>query len=425
MSASTWYRDRKIVSWAFYDWANSAYATTVMAGLFPVFFKKYWASGLSATESSFQLGLANSLASLVIVACAPVLGAIADRGGLKRGLLLLFTILGVTMTGCLALVQAGDWPLAIALYFLACIGFSGGMVFYDAMIVDVAQPEQMDKVSAFGYALGYLGGGLLFALNVWMTLQPAIFGFADGAAAVKASFVMVATWWAVFTVPIMLFVPEPRRDAMSYTAAIAQGFRQLIATFHEIRKLRYVSLFLVAYWLYIDGVDTIIRMAVDYGLSLGFDDSSLIMALLITQFVGFPAAIGFGLLASRIGNKRGIYLGLTVYIGVCIFGYFMQSASDFYLLAVVVGLVQGGVQALSRSLYTQLIPADKSAEFFGFYNMLGKFAVVLGPVLMGWVALLTGSSRASILAVIVLFVVGMLLLTRVDLEKGRAAAQRI
>lgn len=426
MRTVAWYRDRKMLSWAFYDWANSAYATTVMAGFFPVFFKKYWASGLSATESSFHLGMANSLASLLIVACAPILGAIADRGGLKKRLLALFTLLGVVMSGSLALVQAGDWQLAIVMYCLASIGFSGGMVFYDALIVDVARPDEMNRISAYGYALGYLGGGVLFAINVWMTLQPTLFGLADASEAVRLSFILVAIWWTVFSIPIMLYVKETRPDsAPTGWAVIRQGFRQLFTTFHEIRKLRYVSMFLLAYWLYIDGVDTIIRMAVDYGLSLGFDDDSLILALLITQFIGFPAAIGFAFLAQCIGAKRGIYLGLSVYIIVCVFGYFMQTTADFYLLAVVVGLVQGGVQALSRSLYTELIPPGKSAEFFGFYNMLGKFAVVLGPVLMGWTALVTGSSRASILAVIVLFVAGMWLLARVDMAEGRRMAKDI
>lgn len=426
MSQQAWYRDRKVLSWALYDWANSAYATTIMAGFFPVFFKKYWATGLSATDSSFQLGLANSLASLVIVVLAPILGAIADRGGAKKRFLFMFTFLGVVMSGALAWAGAGEWQLAILLYVLASIGFSGGMVFYDALIIEVADEPRMDKVSALGYALGYLGGGLLFAVNVWMTLQPAFFGLADSSEAVRVAFISVAIWWAIFTIPIMLYVPETRvNPVVGNGSIILQGLRQLISTFHEVRKLKYVSLFLVGYWLYIDGVDTIIRMAVDYGLALGFKDSSLIIALLITQFIGFPAAVIFGVLGEKIGAKPAIYIGLLVYIAVCVFGYFMDSESDFYVLAVVVGLVQGGVQAMSRSLYTRLIPVNKSAEFFGFYNMLGKFAVVLGPLLMGWTALLTGSSRASILSIIVLFVAGMWVLSRVDIDAGRRAASTL
>ncbi len=406
---------RQILSWSLYDWANSAYATTVMAGFFPIFFKQYWSAGADVTHSTFYLGLANSLASVVIVALAPLLGAIADRASARKKFLLIFGLLGVVMTGSLYFVERGDWVAATALYVLASIGFLGGNIFYDALLVNVASIRQRDRVSSLGYALGYLGGGLLFALNVLMTLQPQQFGLADAAEAVRLSFVCVALWWAVFALPLLIFVKEPAgEDAHLGLAAISQGLRQFMQTFREIRQLRMVWLFLLGYWLYIDGVDTIVLMAVDYGMSLGLDSNSLIVALLITQFVGFPAALVFGRLGERIGAKRGILLAIAVYIGVTLWAYQMTSVAEFYALAVTVGLVQGGIQALSRSIYSRLIPQDKSAEFFGFYNMLGKFAAVLGPLLVGWIGLISGSPRVGMLSLIILFVAGAAVLWRVE-----------
>jgi UMF1 family MFS transporter len=413
----------KTVAWALYDWANSAFATTVMAGFFPVFFKQYWSHGTDPTVSTFQLGVANSLGSVLVAAIAPILGAIADRGGARKRFLAFFAVMGIVMTGAMPLVARGDWVLAAALYVIASVGFAGANIFYDALIVLVAPEEERDVVSALGFAMGYLGGGLLFALNIVMTLHPGAFGLPDQAAAVKASFVTVAVWWALFSVPVMLFVKEARPPVRRPPLqVVASGFRELAHTFQEIRRLRVVLLFLIGYWLYIDGVDTIVRMAVDFGMSIGFRAESLMIALLIVQFVGFPAGIAFGQIGRRLGAKTGIFIGLAVYLGVTVWGLFMDQEWEFYLMAVMIGLVQGGVQALSRSLYSRLIPPSRSGEFFGFYNMLGKFAAVIGPVLMGWVGVLTGSSRLAILAVAVLFLSGGLLLFLVDEATGRREA---
>ena len=417
---------RSTYAWAFYDWANSAFATTVMAGFFPLFFKQYWNAGVADTVSTFRLGMANSIASLIVVLGAPLLGAIADHMDKRKGFLLLFSALGVVMTGALYFVAAGDWQLAALCYVLAVLGFSGGNLFYDALLVFVARPTQLDRVSALGFALGYLGGGVLFAVNVLMVLHPDWFGLADKSAAVRVSFLTVAVWWAVFSIPILVSVHEARTPQPTRLgAALRQGFSQLRHTLREIGRLPQTFLFLLAYWLYIDGVDTIIRMAVDYGLSLGFPSNSLIIALLITQFVGFPAAIAFGRLGERIGARTGILIALAVYVAVTTWGAFMNQVWEFYLLAAVIGLVQGGVQSLSRSLYARLIPAGRSAEFFGFYNMLGKFAAVLGPILMGWVGVMTGSPRLGILSVLVLFVLGALLLFKVDLVRGQHDAGNV
>ncbi|MDT0617701.1 MFS transporter [Salinisphaera sp. P385] len=401
-------------SWALYDWANSAFATTVVAGFFPIFYKQYWSGQFEATTSTLQLGVGSAVASVVVMILAPLLGALADRNGGKKTLLAGFAALGVAATGALFWVAQGEWLLAMTLFVLASIGFSASLVFYDGLIVNVATPASMDRVSALGYALGYLGGGLLLAVNVAMTLKPAWFGLADKAAAVQWSFLSVAVWWAVFSVPLLRYVGEPRPTRRQpLGAAVTGGLRELRQTLSHIRAVKGAALFLLAYWLYIDGVHTIIRMAVDFGLSLGFEANSLIVALLLVQFVGFPAAIAFGWLGERWGTRRAIYLGLAVYAGVTAWGYFMQTVVQFYVMAAVIGLVQGGVQSLSRSYFARLIPEGKAGEFFGFYNMLGKFAAVLGPLLVGVTAAATGSARLSILAVLILFAAGAWVLTRV------------
>lgn len=420
------YRLKKVLSWALYDWANSAFATTVMAGFFPIFFKQYWSVGADLTTSTFQLGMANSLASIIVAAFAPFLGAIADKGNSKKKFLLFFAVIGIVMTGSLRFVAMGDWLTAAALYILATIGFSGGNIFYDSLIVSVAGEKKMDFVSALGFSLGYLGGGLLFALNVAMTLNPQTFGLSNATEAVRLSFVSVAIWWAVFSVPIFLFVRGPKtRGDLSGWKAVIGGSRQLISTFQEIRKLRVVFLFLIGYWLYIDGVDTIIRMAVDYGMSIGLDSNSLILALLITQFIGFPAAIAFGKIGEKLGTKTGIFIGIGVYIAVTVWSFFMKRELEFYALAIAIGLVQGGVQSLSRSFYTRLIPENKAAEFFGFYNMLGKFAAVIGPALIGWFSVITHSPRYSILSIIVLFISGAAILYFVNEKEGHNMAKEL
>jgi UMF1 family MFS transporter len=419
--------DRKrILSWAFYDWANSAFATTVMAGFFPLFFKQHWSAGTAATVSTFQLGAANSAASIIVAFLAPILGAIADRGSTRKKFLLYFAAMGIVMTGALPFVAAGSWEAAIVLYIFATVGFSGGNIFYDALIVNVAPKEQMDSISALGFALGYLGGGLLFALNVTMTLTPQTFGLNDASEAVRLSFISVAVWWAIFSIPLLVFVPEPQNNTPGPRRnPLSAGIQQLKTTFKKVRQLRVVCLFLLGYWLYIDGLDTIVRMAVDYGMSLGFASKDLITALLITQFVGFPAAMAFGWIGGKLGAKTGIFMGITVYLGVTLWGFLMQEAWEFYLIAAVIGLVQGGVQSLSRSFYTRIIPKSQSAEFFGFYNLLGKFAAVIGPLLMGWVGMLTGNARYSILSISILFLCGGALLAFVNEDEGHRLAEQL
>ena len=416
---------RAVWSWAFYDWANSAYSTTVMAGFFPLFFKEYWADPHNPSQSTFYLGMANSIASMVVAALAPLLGSVADQGSAKKKFLTFFSFLGVIMTGGLWMVAQGNWQMAVLFYVIATIGFASGNVFYDALLPGLASEERVDAVSSLGFGIGYLGGGLLFLVNVFMYLKPELFGIPDGATAIKLSFLSVAVWWAVFTIPLILFVPEPKNyENIDFNNAIRMGWVQLVQTFKEIRNMKVVGTFLLAYWFYIDGVDTIIRMAVDYGMSLNFPGESLIIALLIVQFVAFPAALIYGWLASKIGAKTGIMVGIIAYSFITLLGYFMTEAWHFYVLAILIGLFMGGIQALSRSLYTRIIPPDKSAEFFGFYNMLGKFAAIIGPALMGTIALVTGSARLSILSILLLFILGAFFLNKVDIKEGKRLAAK-
>jgi UMF1 family MFS transporter len=419
---------KPVVAWAFYDWANSAFATTIMAGFFPVFYSAI-TQELSTESSQFWFNVTLASASILIAASAPILGAVADRGGSRKKFLVFFASLGILMSGALAWVHAGQWWMGLVLYGLGTVGFSGANVFYDSMLVDVAEDEELDLVSALGYSAGYIGGGLLFMVNVLMVQKPEWFGFSGPSTAVKASFLSVGVWWALFTLPLLLWVREtPTKDKASPLEAVRQGVRQLGATFRELRSFKVLVLFLVAYWIYIDGVNTVIKTAVFFGdRVLGLEQASLITALLLTQFVAFPAALAFGALGQRIGPKPGILIGIAVYLAALVYAWrFLQDEGDFYVLAVAIGLVQGGVQSLSRSLYARLVPPSKTAEFFGFFNMVGKFATIFGPLLIAFTPMVVpgATDRDGILSLSVLFLVGGFLLSRVRVADGIEAARR-
>ena len=432
---------KKVWGWAMYDWANSAFATTVMAVFFPVFFKQYWSHGTDVNVSTAQLGLGNSIASLVVALMAPFLGAIADRGSAKKKFLIFFAYLGVLSTAALFLIQKGEWAGAIFIYVMGTIGFSGANVFYDSLLPSVAAEDKIDYISGFGFSMGYLGGGLLLLVNVLMTLFPQKFGLADAGQAVRCSFITVAVWWGFFTIFTILWVPEGNAAGSQAKTEniIREGIKQLFSTFKKIRHLKTVFLFLLAYWLYIDGVDTVIRMAVDYGMSLGFAYKDLIMAILMVQFIGFPAALAYGKLGQKWDARKAIFLAIFIYMFVTIWAMRMTQKYEFFILAALIGLVQGGIQALSRSYYSRLIPKNQAAEYYGFYNMIGKFAAIIGPMLMGVVGLMVKralmppaptpeqvvqigqlASRWGIGSVLILFIAGMILFYFVDEEKGKA-----
>ena len=404
------FQDRKVLAWAFYDWANSAFATTVVAGFFPLFFKSYWAANIGSDQSTFVLGLSNSTASFCLLIFAPLLGVLADQGGFRKKFLFSMTALGIVACLGLATTGSGQWLLASFVYTIGLIGFFGANIFYDSLLSDVAPPSRYDLVSGFGYSLGYLGGGLLFAFNVVMTLKPEAFGLSNQAAAVQISFLSVAIWWFLFSIPLFLTTSSTGDRSYRGTELFKQSFRSLRANAIFLIRHPALRLFFLAYLFYMDAVNTIIEMAVDYGLSLGLDSSGLIKALLIVQFVGFPAALFYGWLGQKVGAKRAILLGLGIYIGVCLFAYSMTTTTQFFAMALVIGLVQGGVQSLSRSLFARMIPDGQTSEYFGFLNMIGKFSAVLGPALMGILRLANPDPRLSIFVVLSFFVLGATLL---------------
>ena len=405
--------------WAFYDWANSAFATTVMAGFFPIFFKSYWATDLTDAESTFVIGSANSIVGLLIAVSAPVMGAFADAGNSKKTLLVTFALLGIISTGYLFFVPESSWKFAIIFYSVGVIGFSGGNIFYDALLVSVAEDKDRNRVSSLGFSLGYLGGGLLFLLNVLMFSFPNLFGLSTQIEAVLWSFLSVAIWWSIFTVPLITGVKEPQINNKNngFIVTSKEAFKSLYATARSIKQYRSAVVFLLAYFLYMDGVDTIIRMATSYGSDIGLSAQSMIGALLLTQFIGFPATLVFGNYSDRFGHKQTLTFAIIIYIGVVIFSSQMDSAVEFFIMASVIGLVQGGVQAISRSFFSSLIPENKAAEFFGFYNFIGKSSVFIGPFMVSGIALLTDNPSFGILSLLLLFVPGLILLRRVPESK--------
>ncbi|NCC25250.1 MAG: MFS transporter [Deltaproteobacteria bacterium] len=401
---------RQAWAWCFYDWADSVFATTVMAGFFPIFFKNFWSVGVEATTSSARLGVISSLASLGIGLLGPFLGAAADRRGRIKPYLALLAVPGMIATALLALVPQGEWLTAAFCYLIGLAGFTGGSALYDALLPKVAPTHRLDAVSSAGYALGYLAGGLMLALNVAMVLKPETFGLAGPEQAVAWSFVLVAIWWAVFSLPLFFLVRETSTPGGSTIPTLSR----LIRTLKSLPADRPLFLFLLAYWLYIDGVHTLMRMAVDFGLSIGFSPQDLISALLLVQFVGLPASLLFGYIGSKVGTMTGILLALTIYLGISVWGVFIDTRLEFYLLAAAIGLAQGGIQALSRSWFAAIIRPEQAGELFGLFNLVGRFSTVLGPVLMGGTAVLLHASglegelasRLSLLVLALFFVGG-------------------
>ncbi len=406
---------RALWGWASYYVGNHAFTTAAITVYFPIFFKEVWSQGVPVETSTLRLGIANSAASLLVALTAPLLGAIADRGGHGKGFMLAAALLGMALMLALAAVPSGAWGWAALVYVLASAGNYWGNVFGDAMVLRVGTPGRIERTSAIGYLAGYAGGGVFLALSVALSLRPHWFGLPDAAAAVRWIFALGALWWLVFTLPLLWWVPAQRSkgERLPLAQAMCVGGRQFLATLRHVRAYRPIALFLLAYWLYIDGVNTVIQMAVDYGKSIGLGSGPLILAVLMVQFIGVPAALLFGRLGERIGPRRGILLGLSVYVLTSVFAAWMRHAWQFFVLAAAVGLVQGGVQLLSRAYFARLVPRERAGEFFGFYNMLGEFAAILGPLLMGITGYLSGDPRLSILSVIVLFVIGGALLLRV------------
>ena len=407
-----------------YDWANSAFATVIMAAVLPEFYSSVAGATLEKTTATSYWGYSNTIAMLMIALTAPILGAIADHSGAKKRLLGVFALVGILATSFLVFIGRGMWFYASLLYVFGRIGFGGGNIFYDSLLPHVARAEEIDNVSAGGYAYGYLGGGILLTLNLLMILKPAFFGIADAEWGSRISFLTVGIWWAFFSIPIFKNVSEPQTiiaEDESQNTFLA-GYQRLKKTFKNIKKFKELVKFLVAFWIYNDGVGTIIIMAVIFGAEIGIGRTHLIGAILLVQFLGFPFTLIFGKLPKRIGTKNSILIALGIYAFIAFLGYFMKEPLHFWLLAILVSMVQGGTQALSRSMYGSMSPPSKSAEFFGFYNVSSKFAGIVGPFLFGIVGQLTGTSRISIVAIVLFFIIGGLVLMTVDHSQGIKAA---
>ena len=418
---------RKIInSWAMYDWANSAFATTIMAAMFPPFYRAMaTAAGMTEGNATAAWAYTTSIALLIVALLAPVLGAISDHTGGKKWYVAFFAVMGILGTGLMVVLGEESYVLGSVLFIMGMVGFAGANVFYESLLPHIAKKGDIDQVSTRGYALGYLGGGILLIINMLWYNWPDLFFMPGAGFAVRASFFSVAVWWAVFSIPLFRNVPEPPvvRTEDEPVNVLSGGFARLGHTFRRMASYRQLLLFLVAFWVYNNGIGTIMTMAVAYGDEIGIELEHMVIALIITQFVGIPFSFAFGRLARRIGAKRGILLAIVVYTLISIAGYFMQTATHFYILAFAVGFVQGGSQALSRSLYGNMVPKSQTAEFFGFYSTSSKIAGVLGPLLFGVVSQITGGSRLSILSLIIFFLVGGLLLIRVDVREGIRVAR--
>jgi UMF1 family MFS transporter len=413
-------------AWAWYDWANSAFFTTVVTAVFPGFYATYAAAGLEPAAATARFALVTTVSMATIAISAPVLGALADHSGAKKRFLAVFLVIGVSACASMVFIGEGDVGLASVLFFIANIGVSGSIVFYDSFLPHVAKPAETDRVSAAGYAMGYIGGGTLLLINLAWILQPATFGFESPFSAIRASFFAVAVWWAVFSLPLFRVVPEPAthvRPSGESGIAIVAAFTRLATTFREIRKYRNAFLFFIAMLLYQDGIQTIIRMAGVYGAEVGVDQTSQIAAFVMVQFLGIPFSFLFGSLGARIGTKRSIFIAISVYALATMLAYFMTTVTHFFILAAMIATVQGGAQALSRALFSRMVPADRTSEYFGFFAVAERFATVLGPLVFTLSVALTGSSKVAILVILGFFVAGAWVLSLVDEEAGILAAQ--
>jgi UMF1 family MFS transporter len=420
-------------AWALYDWANSAVVTTIVAAVFPIYFYRVAGANLPEGTATQRFATANLIAMAALALLAPVLGALADSVAIKKKLLGLFLSIGVPATAAMYFIHTGDWLLALMLFVIVELSVAGTFVFYDALLPHIASHDEIDRVSTTGYALGYLGGGVLLALNLaWITF-PEWFGLPHGTDLTEAqatlpsrlALLSVAIWWLVFSAPLFLKIPEPTVEPADgkrgFRQLLCESFAQALATVNSLRQYRQAGVMLVSFLIYNEGIGTIIKMAAIYGAEIGLGSNAMIGSILLVQFIGIPCTILFGALAGRIGTKPSIFIGLTVYLGIALLGYVMRSEAQFLMLAILVGMVQGGTQALSRSLFASLIPKQKSTQFFALFALSEKLAGVLGPGLFVLVIELTGSSRNAIVSVILFFILGGYFLSRVDVARGRAA----
>jgi MFS transporter, UMF1 family len=419
---------RDLRAWAMYDWANSAFQTTIIAAIFPIYFQKVAAADLPPAVATGRFAWATTISILIVAVITPILGAVADYAAIKKRLLAVFLTIGATATAAMFFITRGDWLFALVLFVVGNVGVAASIVFYESILPHLVGDDQLDLVSSAGYAVGYIGGGLLLAINIVMMARPSWFLLPSREIAVRASLASVAVWWVVFSIPLFRDVPEPPRrieaDERPSGNALVTALHRLVETFRELRRYRQAFLMLLAFLLYNDGIQTIIRMATTYGAEIGIDDNAMIGALLVTQFIGIPFAFLFGMFADRVGAKRAIFVGLAAYSVISVLGYYMRTSTQFFALAIMVGMVQGGTQALSRSLFASMIPRHKSSEFFAFFGTFERYAGILGPAIFAWMAEHSGTTRKAILSVLVFFIVGAAILMWVNVDQGRRAARQ-
>ncbi len=416
-------------AWAMYDWAITGFYAVIVVAVFPIYFQDVAAADIPSELATQHFATATTLALVIVAAVAPILGAITDYIAAKKRLLATFAGIGVAAVAGMYFIHEGNWVLAATLFIIANIGANGSMIFYDAMLPHIANQKEIDRVSTAGFAVGYCGATLILAATLFLILQPELFGFAqDSTTPVRLAFVGVALWWMAFTIPLLLRVPEPpvavEDPDAALTTVIRMGLVRLKRTFGELRGYKHAFLMLLAFLIYNDGIGTIIRMATIYGRELGLETTALVGSIMVVQVVGIPFTFLFGMIAARIGTKPSLFIGLFVYMLISVLAYFMTTAVHFMMLAFLVGMVQGGTQALSRSLFASMIPGHKSGEFFGFFAVFEKFAGIFGPAIFAAMIALTGSSREAILSIIAFFIIGGLILTFVDVDEGRAVARQ-
>jgi len=412
-------------AWAMYDWANSAMVTTIMSAVFPIYYTTVAGQGLTEAAASGRLALCNNIAKFIPAVLSPILGAIADQRANRKRMLGASMGLGAAAVAGMWFIQAGDIALASWLFVISSVAVSISFVFYESMLPHIAADDEIDRVSTAGYALGYVGGGLLLAINLVWISRPHWFGFADAGVASRASFVSVAIWWLVFSIPLLRRVPEPpaapgheRENSLAAPfIALGRTLRELVTTYRQ------TLLMILAFFIYNDGIMTIITMAASYGATLGFRTEVMIASLLLVQFIGIPFAFAFGILADWIGAKASVLAGLAVYVGITVFGFFMKTEAHFLTLAVLVAMVQGGTQALSRSMFARMVPKHKTGEFFGFFSVFNRFGGMMGTGMFALMALVTNQTRWAIMSVALFFVVGAALLALVNVSEGERVAR--
>ncbi|MDA9805116.1 MFS transporter [Gammaproteobacteria bacterium] len=406
---------KTVKSWIAYDAGNSAFATTVVAAFFPIFYLEFWASTMPKVEASIYLNWTLVICNSLILLSGPVIGAYTDINRSTKSTLNMFTIVGALFVGSLFFIDVGSWLYALIFFGIANYCFCVAQIPYDKILTKITTPNNFSIISNQGYAWGYFGGGALFLLNALMSIYPSSFGLASQAEAIRVSFLMVSIWWLLFLIPLFLNFKENKTEKHSMSV-FSSSFKNIFKTLKSVYQYKNAFLFLIAFFLFIDGAHTVIYLASTFALNLGLETSSIIQALILVQFVAFPATLLWGYVANKYGDKLVLYITITSYICIIIYSTTLSSALEFYLLAAWVGFVQGGIQGSSRGMFGKLIPKEKAGEFFGLYNVMGRAGAILGPLMVGTFLALYGNVRIALLPIAVLFIIGGLLLTRVKNE---------